>query len=791
MSVSVSDLRPPPVTGNVFLDVLIYDRWVFRQGYVITYVLKGASGDLGPGGGAAWAANGAADAFRAAAATWTAVANVRIVEAGLAWDGSGPRPAVTWVEDLVQGSTFAGEHSLPGPGQLGGSYNIGLQQWSAASLRPGGVAFSTIVHELGHGLGLKHPHPDSFDPKAFPGVTNDSSTGDNELNDGLWTIMSYNNSYRNAYPFSHNWGWEMGPMAFDIAAVQAIYGPNMTTATGDDVYRLPDMNQSGTGFRAIWDAGGIDTIVYDGSRRATIDLRAATLRNEPGGGGFLSSAEGIGGGFTIAAGVVIENARGGSGADRITGNDAANRLEGGGGRDTIDGLGGDDLIIGGLILRGGEGNDVVRPLELWPDSAFDGGPGRDRLDLTLVGQGVTLTLGEGLGTGFEELVGTALDDRLTGDAGPNLIDPGPRGADRLDGGEGLDTLSFTTRARALVIDASVGAAWDGEALVSFTGFERIAGSPHADTIFGGETLDDWILWSGGADRIWGGGGRNTLSFENAPGPVIIDYDVLAAWDGVATATFEGFTRIIGSAFDDVIFGSEAYGEIFEWSPGADDLYGGGGLDIISYAEAPRPVIVDFNEGLAFDGVHLDRLRLIEGAIGSAFDDRIFGREDGPDLIDGGPGGADFLYGGGGVDTVSYASSLRPVIIDLAAGRALDGVAQDVLVGFENAVGSAFDDQIFGDAGSNTLDGGPGGRDRLWGGPGDDWFVVRPVDEGDMIMDFEGGLAGDRILLAGFAPDFTTSLEPDGISWRIEALGGAQWALVTVLGPVLPTDWVLG
>ncbi len=790
MSVSISDLRPPPITGNVFLDVLIYDRWVFRPGYVITYVLQGRPGDLGPNGGELWATFGAATAFARAAATWMAVADIRIEPWPTPYDGTTPRPrGLTWVEKLESVPGFAGEHSLPGPGNLGGSYNNTLSTFSPASLLPGGLFFSTMIHEIGHGLGLKHPHPDDFDKKAFPGVLGPKDGGDNGLNDGLYTIMTYNDASVGSP--SSRYGWQMTPMAFDIAAVQAIYGPNLTTRTGDDVYVLPRVNDQGTGFAAIWDAGGIDAIVHEGSMRATIDLRAATLRNEPGGGGFLSSVAGIAGGFTIAAGVVIENARGGTGDDRIIGNDAANRLEGGGGRDEIDGAGGNDIIIGGRLVRGGPGDDVVRPLALWSDSEFDGGPGRDRLDLALLGQGVTITLGSGLGTGFEELVGTRHDDRLSGDAGPNRIDPGPGGSDLVEGGEGTDMLVFASRASALIIDLNVGAAWDGEALVRFEGVERIAGSPHADSIFGSETLDDWILWSGGADRIFGGGGRNTLSFADAPGPVIIDYDVRAAWDGQATATFEGFTRIIGSPFDDIIFGSERFGEIVEWSPGADALYGGGGFDIISFAEAPRPVIVDFNEGLAFDGVHLDRLALIEGAIGSAFDDRIFGREDGPDLIDGGPGGADLLYGGGGVDTVSYASSPRPVIVDLTAGRSWDGEAADTLLGFENVIGSAHDDQIFGDDGANTLDGGPLGRDRLWGGPGGDWFVVRPGDAGDTIMDFTGGLAGDRILLAGFAADFTTMLLEDGATWRVEALGGAQLALVTILGPVLPGDWVLG
>ena len=104
----------------------------------------------------------------------------------------------------------------------------------------------------------------------------------------------------------------------------------MSTRTGDDVYDLPLTNTIGTGWSSIWDAGGIDTISGAGSTTSvTIDLRAATLiKGAAGGGGFISQAGLIGGGFTIAKGVVVENAIGGSRNDRLVGNSSANVLDG-------------------------------------------------------------------------------------------------------------------------------------------------------------------------------------------------------------------------------------------------------------------------------------------------------------------------------------------------------------------------------------------------------------------------------------------------------------------------------
>ena len=162
------------------------------------------------------------------------------------------------------------------------------------------------------------------------------------------------------------------PGAFDIAAIQKMYGA-VAHNEGNDVYILHG-NYDGApnaSFSTIWDTGGIDTIEYDGSgdpridndaaTSTVIDLRYATLKDEPGGGGFISQFRGNSsnnGGFTIAAdptdfdhngvlGVIIENAIGGPGRDELIGNEFANELSGRGGRDTLRGGRGDDKLSGG------------------------------------------------------------------------------------------------------------------------------------------------------------------------------------------------------------------------------------------------------------------------------------------------------------------------------------------------------------------------------------------------------------------------------------------------------------
>lgn len=260
------------------------------------------------------------------------------------------------------GLDLLGLHERPASTQVWGYFNHYLDD-SWDHLRFGSSSFNTVVHEIGHGLGLAHPHDggEAADRSVFPGVRNESSKGNFGLNQGVYTMMSYNTGYGTVK--DEDYGSQGGLGAFDIAALQALYGENTTTAGGNDVYRLPTKDAKGTGWSCIWDTGGTDTISGAKSKSAvTIDLRAATLAdNDPNAGGFLSRQQKIAGGFTIAKGVIIENAVGGSGNDTLYGNDAANVLRGGSGKDRLKGFAGDDTLYcdaGNDTLWGGAGSDT-------------------------------------------------------------------------------------------------------------------------------------------------------------------------------------------------------------------------------------------------------------------------------------------------------------------------------------------------------------------------------------------------------------------------------------------------
>jgi len=245
-----------------------------------------------------------------------------------------------------------------------------------ALLEPGGWGLALLAHEFGHGLGLAHPHDDGGGSPVLAGVRNFWDTGLAGLNQGVFTTMTYNDGWPDgplgpSLEHLPTHGLQVGPMALDIAVLQAKYGANRETATGDDRYVLPQANRPGAAYRCIWDAGGEDAIAAAGARDARIDLRAATLEGAVGGGGHVSHLDGVRGGLTIAAGVVVENGVGAAGNDAIGGNAWANRLAGRAGDDALNGRAGDDRLFGGEggdRLRGGAGRDLVA-----------GGAGRDVL----------------------------------------------------------------------------------------------------------------------------------------------------------------------------------------------------------------------------------------------------------------------------------------------------------------------------------------------------------------------------------------------------------------------------
>ncbi len=296
------------------------------------------------------------------------------------------------------GESGAGDAGFnAGLGAVGWDQGDGAGNPATGGLEQGGFGFITLIHEVGHGLGLAHPHDTGGGSTVLPGVSGSGDTGDMDLNQGVYTTMSYVDGWAThpdgplAPGDTVAYGYQGTPMAVDIALLQEKYGANEDYRTGDDVYVLPDQNAPGTFFACIWDAGGTDEIRHDGDQAAVIDLRPATLELEEGGGGWISFADGIYGGYTIANGVVIENATGGSGNDALVGNAADNELTGRGGADTFVFTGeavGFDTITD--FEDGADVIDVSGVVGIYPElqvSDVDVSADADGTSITVAGQG--------------------------------------------------------------------------------------------------------------------------------------------------------------------------------------------------------------------------------------------------------------------------------------------------------------------------------------------------------------------------------------------------------------------
>jgi serralysin len=205
----------------------------------------------------------------------------------------------------------------------------------------------TLIHEIGHGLGLKHP----FDEKDADGGIEEPPYLQGSEDSTAWTVMAYEQSY-NASAAQYYLKFS----DLDIATLQYMYGPAKTVRAGNDTYKIA---QSSPNF--IWDGAGTDTL--DASNLT----QGATVYLNPGYWGYVgatkSSTITSPGQITVNFGSTIENLTGSSYADKLFGTDGKNTINGGAGNDVIEGLAGNDVIIGGLgddQINGGIGFDTAQ-----------------------------------------------------------------------------------------------------------------------------------------------------------------------------------------------------------------------------------------------------------------------------------------------------------------------------------------------------------------------------------------------------------------------------------------------
>ncbi|BAY62672.1 putative peptidase [Calothrix brevissima NIES-22] len=474
--------------------------------------------------------------------------------------------------------------------------------------------------------------------------------------------------------------------------------------------------------------------------------------------------------FGDSATAVIGSAKdiiyGGQGNDVIFGGEDNDYLYGEIGNDTLDGGSGDDNLIGDVgndSLIGSLGNDTL-----------DGGLGNDTAVYKNASTGVNVNLEAGTASdgqggtdtliSIEVIVGSSFADTLIGSVGNDTFDGGA-GNDSFNGNSGTDTVTYKNASTGVNVNLEAGTASDGQGGTdTLISIEVIVGSDYNDTLTGGAGnnnlnggLGNDILNGGlGSDILNGGAGNDTVSYKNLTSGTGVNVNLGAgtASDGQGDSdTLISIEAVIGSNFADILTGGSG-NETLNGGAGNDTINGGAGSDTASYRNATAGVNVNLTTGTANDGQGgTDSLSNIQAILGSNFADILIG-SSGNDTIEG-YAGNDTINGGEGYDTVTYRSASSAVNVNLATGRASDGLGgSDTLTSIEAIAGSNYNDILTGNNGNNVLTGNNGndtliggaGNDTLKGGAGADMFVFNLVSEGiDVITDFTRS-QGDKIVI---------------------------------------------
>ncbi|MFI0844374.1 beta strand repeat-containing protein [Mesorhizobium sp. IMUNJ 23232] len=504
---------------------------------------------------------------------------------------------------------------------------------------------------------------------------------------------------------------------------------------------------------------GFDTAVYTGSDAAvSINLAGGFSTGGDAQGDLLSSIEKVIGSFfndAFQGGEAGEQFFGSLGIDTIFGGGAADHLDGGLDQDNLHGDAGDDILVGGFAgdnIDGGDGIDTA--------TYVDSGAAVNIVMLLAIAQG-----GDAEGdtfTNVENLNGSNFDDNLGGDTGDNRI-RGLDGADQLGG---------------------------------ISGDDRLEGGLGDDTL-NGDADNDTLIGGAGADKLDGGTGIDIADYSASSGAVAVSLRLNSGSGGDAQGdTFTGIEQVVGSALIDDLEGDNAANRLFgggqddvlrgggggdtlDGGAGGDTLLGGEGNDLYIVTRTDT-IIEAAGEGTADRAAATESFTLGNGdnieilsttetkgfsdinLTGNTLKQEILGNA-GFNVLHTGGGTADVMKGFGGNDIYRVFNSGDIVVETAGSGFDLVLAAVDYKLGagaeverlFTNSstgtsaidlTGNAFQQEIAGNAGANTLhDGGAGEFDLMRGFGGNDTYRV--FNSGDVIVESTSQGNADKVVAA--------------------------------------------
>ncbi|MDC0500093.1 M10 family metallopeptidase C-terminal domain-containing protein [Paracoccaceae bacterium] len=570
-----------------------------------------------------------------------------------------------------------------------GFINIG-PNWYANSPTDNDYLYQTILHEIGHVLGLGHQS--NYNGSAsFP--------TDADFSNDCWSnsIMSYFWQSKNTNIDASN-AFLQSFMAVDVLALDELYGDQSyggktfgtsnaftgdttygfnTTISASDDYALSNLSENAdVNAFCIVDGAGNDTLDCSGwSVDQLINLTVTSTGDTT---PTTSNIAGLTGNLSLAANTVIENAVGGSGDDIITGNQYSNYLNGGDGDDQLYGGDGDDFFDWNSSARGGA-------------DTFYGGAGNDHYMINSTSDRVFENANEGNDTVWVQasyFAGEYVEN-------VNLLSNGNYNV--------YSSENFRTNNRFFGNSGN-------NLLMAYAGDDYLEGGGGNDSIYGGRGNDelrggngnDWLRGESGNDKLYastgddwylGGDGEDILYVESREDISLNLTSVYGSMSGLGNATVKDIEKFAFGSGSDHAVGS-SIGETFYGNNGNDKLYGGSG------------------------------------------NDRLYGGS-GNDTLQG-DAGNDILNGGGGTDTIVFTGNAK-ANVNLASTRAQNtGHGRDTITGVENVTSGNGADTLRGNGAANTLIGN-NGNDKLYGGSGNDRLYGGAGND-----DLSGGAGNDRL-----------------------------------------------
>jgi Ca2+-binding RTX toxin-like protein len=553
-----------------------------------------------------------------------------------------------------------------------------------------------------------------------------------------------------------------------------------------------------------------------------------------GGAGFNDTILGNVGDDTIAGFSGNDSLLGGSDDDFINGGDGDDTIYGGAGHDLLlAGAGNNDRLFGeggndsfladstpgsafGAYFDGGAGDDTFRVYAR--SDTLIGGNGTDRVEFLSGNQTIDLrAFGSDRASGIDHLVLSGTNQQLIFDYDSviRLTDAGTLRVSGITGNvinllgwvQGTSSGGFTSftlgtsplpLATVLVADnllsdvpgetrsgtegndsISLGLGSDSylglggsDSVLGNGGNDTIDGGNSGDTIYGG-IGDDLILGGNGNDRIFGELGNDSIDagagnsdrvlYNHTDGAAInavIDSSGGSSGVNIATVTtssqgndfLRGFELLYGSNAADTFIVNTA-------ATAVENLFvfGGGGNDTLidnyrvsgvfvdySSVNLTRGVSVNLTDGQADDGFGgTDSLVGFTAINATAYADTLIGSASNDRIR--AQAGSDFIDGrGGSGDILDYSqnSSSQAISVNLLNGVANDGLGgTDTLISIEQVRGGAGNDTIIGDGANNNFRGNAG-SDRLDGGGGDFDVVDYSFATAGVSVDLLLGVASD-------------------------------------------------